>query len=283
MAGRLFVVGTPIGNLEDLSPRAARVLGAVSVVAAEDTRSAQRLLSHLGLHVKAVSYFEGNEASRSAELCARLAAGEDVALISEAGMPGVSDPGERLVRTAAEAGLPIEVIPGPSAAIAALCGSGLPAARFTFIGFLPRVEGKRREELGLLRRNKETLIFYESPARLGDMLRDLAATLGPERRACVARELTKVYEEFVRGTLGALSARYATEPARGEITVVVAGASEEESAVSIDLEAEVDARIAAGNSAKDIAAALALLTGKPKRQIYQLALARAGQRRREPG
>src|SRR5262249_26953943 len=149
--------GTPLGNLSDLSPRAARVLGAAAVVAAEDTRRAQHLLAHVGAHTPTVSYFEGNEAARSVDLVARLVAGEDVALISEAGMPGISDPGERLVRAAVAAGIAVEVVPGPSAALAALVGSGLPAARFTFLGFPPRGEGQRRELFGALARREETL------------------------------------------------------------------------------------------------------------------------------
>lgn len=277
-AGRLFVIATPLGNLEDLSPRAVRILSSVAVVAAEDTRAAQHLFARFSIHTPSVSYFEGNEATRAVELCARLSRGDDVAVISEAGMPGISDPGERLVRAAIDAGATVEVVPGPSAALTALVGSGLPAARFTFVGFLPRTEGKRREELASLRAREETLIFYESPVRTAATLGDLAAVLGGGRRACVARELTKVYEEYVRGTLDELAARYAAEPPRGEVTLVVEGAPPGQSATAIDVEAEVDARLAAGESPKEIAAALALSTGKPKRMIYQLALARKGRR-----
>jgi 16S rRNA (cytidine1402-2'-O)-methyltransferase len=262
----LFVVCTPIGNLEDLSQRAVRVLREAEVIAAEDTRAAQHLLAHSGAGgARLVSFFEGNEARRTEELVRDLLDGKRVALISEAGTPGVSDPGERLVAAAVAAGVRVEVIPGPSAAITALVGSGLPAGRFLFVGFPPRS----------LRGERGTLIFYESPQRLGAALADLAGALGEGRRACVARELTKIHEEYVHDTLGGLAARYAEEPPRGECTVVVAGASEEEAAAasSMDVEAAVRTFLAQGVSAKEIAARLALVTGKPKRQIYQLALA----------
>lgn len=277
-SGTLYVVGTPLGNLEDLSPRAVRVLGQVQVVAAEDTRTAQKLWARFGLSPETVSYFEGNEGSRAAELVARLRAGEDVALISEAGMPAVSDPGERLVRAAVEAGVKVVVVPGPAAAITALAGSGLPTARFTFVGFLPREGPPRGALLARLRGAPETLILYEAPGRTGRTLRDLAESLGGERPACVARELTKVHEEFVRGSLDELAARYQDQPPRGEVTLVVAGAAERTAADQpLDLarlEQEVDSRLAAGQSAREIAAALALLSGRPRRQLYQLALAR---------
>jgi 16S rRNA (cytidine1402-2'-O)-methyltransferase len=273
--GTLFVVGTPLGNLDDLSPRAVRVLGAAKVVAAEDTRTAQKLWARFGIAPHTVSYFEGNEASRAAELVERLRAGDDVALISEAGMPGVSDPGERLVREAALAGAKVVVVPGPSAAVTALAGSGLPTARFTFVGFLPQKQEARDALLARLRPSPETLIFYEAPGRTAATLADLARHLGGARRACVARELTKIHEEYLRGTLDALSTRAGEAAPRGEVTLVVEGAPEGASAEApIDLEREVDARLAAGQSPREIAAALALATGKPRRQLYQLALAR---------
>ena len=275
--GRLFVVGTPLGNLEDLSPRAIRVLGEVALVAAEDTRTAQKLFARFGIATKTTSYFEGNEAERSAWLVERMVGGDHIALISEAGMPGVSDPGERLIAAAVAAGVAIEVIPGPSAAITALVGSGLPTGRFTFVGFLPRERGDQIAVLSRFRLVEETLVFYEAPGRTAATLVLLAESLSPSRKACVARELTKIHEEFVRGTLAELASRYETEPPRGEVTIVVAGASSDERAeegAPIDLEADVDARLAAGQSPKDIAAALALKTGKPRRAIYQLALAR---------
>jgi 16S rRNA (cytidine1402-2'-O)-methyltransferase len=273
--GRLYIVATPLGNLEDLSPRAARVLAGVALVAAEDTRTVQHLYARIGARPATVSYFEGNEEARAGELLARLAAGDDVALVSEAGMPGISDPGERLVRRAVAAGIAVEVVPGPSAVTTALVGSGLPSGRFSFVGFLPRAAGERAALLARLRDRDETLVFYEAPSRTAATLADLAAMLGDGRRACIARELTKVHEEYLRGTLGELAARAATAPPRGEVTLVVEGAPAGAAAAPpLDVEAEVDARLARGESPKELAAALALATGKPRRQIYQLALAR---------
>jgi 16S rRNA (cytidine1402-2'-O)-methyltransferase len=264
----LFVVGTPIGNLEDLSPRAARVLREVSLVAAEDTRSAKILLTHAGSSARVTSYFEGNEAARSDDILRALGSG-DVALISEAGMPGVSDPGERVIAAAIAAGHRVEVIPGPSAALAALVASGLPTARFTFLGFPPREEGARRELFGTLRGEAGTMIFYEAPDRVGATLADLAAALGEDRRASLGRELTKIHEEHVRGTLAELAARYADTPPRGECTLVVQGGTV---TAEIDVEAELRALLAQGLGPKDAAARLVVKTGKPRRVLYQLAL-----------
>ncbi len=271
--GTLYVVATPIGNLEDVTVRAKRILGSVTLVAAEDTRAAQHLLGHLGISVRVISYFEGNEARRSEELVAQLALGQDIALISEAGLPSVSDPGQRLVAAARAAAIAVVVLPGPNAALTALVGSGLPTERFYFCGFLPRQSGPRREQLSQLRTLDATLLFYEAPGRVGETLADLVAVFGENRQVCLARELTKIYEEYVNGTLGELAQRYAPEPPRGEVTLVVAGSTETRAA-EIDVEAEVDRRLVSGDSAKEIAAALALLTGLPRRQIYQLALAR---------
>ncbi len=272
MSGILYVVPTPIGNLEDITLRALRILGEVDLIAAEDTRSAQHLLQHHQISKRTVSFFDGNEAARSESLVERLRAGEKIALISEAGTPGVSDPGQRLVARAVEAGLPVVVLPGASAAVTALVGSGLPTDAFHFAGFLPRAEGARQQAIGRLRALDATLIFYEAPGRTGATLADLAAGLGESRRACLARELTKIYEELVRGTLGELARRYAEVAPRGEVTLVVEGATSPVD--EIDIEAEVRRRLDAGESPKEIAAALALATGKPRRQIYQLVLAR---------
>jgi 16S rRNA (cytidine1402-2'-O)-methyltransferase len=270
LIGTLYLVATPIGNLEDITLRALRVLGEVAVVAAEDTRAAQHLLDRHKVRARELtSCFEGNEAQRSEALIARLRAGDDVALISEAGTPGVSDPGARLVERAVAAGIRVVPIPGPSAAIAALIASGLPTDEFHFVGFPPRERGPRRERFGALRGSAATLILYESPNRTAETLADLADALGGERRACVARELTKIHEELRRATLAELAAHYASEAPRGEVTILVEGGSE---APAIDLEAEVRRRVAAGENAKEIAAALSLATGKPRRQIYQLAL-----------
>ena len=276
MPGTLFVVGTPIGNLEDLSLRAARVLREVSVIFAEDTRAAKTLLAQvdaLGATNPArrvTSYFEGNEAARASELAGALVDGKHCAVISEAGMPGVSDPGAYAIEAAIAAGARVEVIPGPSAALAALVGSGLPSGRFTFLGFPPRDAGARRELFGTLRDEIATMIFYEAPDRVGAALADLAAALGADRRASLGRELTKLHEEHVRGTLGELAARYADTAPRGECTLVVAGGTA--AAPTVDIEAELRRLLASGLGPKDAAARLVVVTGKPRRQLYQLAL-----------
>jgi 16S rRNA (cytidine1402-2'-O)-methyltransferase len=277
--GTLFVVGTPIGNLEDISPRVARILGAVALVAAEDTRSAARLYTHLGIRKpKVISFFEGNEAERSAELSAALERGDDVAVISEAGMPGVSDPGERAVRAAVDLGARVEVIPGPVAAISALVGSGLPTAPFLFIGFPPRDAGPRRQLFGRLRGQQATIVLYESPERAAACLADLAAGFGADRRVVLARELTKRHEEYVRGTASELATALAASPPRGECTIVVEGAAEGE-AVEVDVEAELRALLDQGLGPKDAAQRLVVVTGKPRRQLYQLALSLQRERR----
>ncbi|HEU0032386.1 MAG TPA: 16S rRNA (cytidine(1402)-2'-O)-methyltransferase [Kofleriaceae bacterium] len=276
MPGTLYIVGTPIGNLEDLSLRAARILREADLIAAEDTRAAKVLLAQvdaLGTPNPArrvISYFEGNEAERAAELGAALAAGQRVAVISEAGMPGVSDPGAYAIAAAIEAGARVEVIPGPSAALAALVGSGLPSDRFTFLGFPPRESGARRALFGTLRDDVATLIFYEAPDRVGATLGDLRDALGAERRASLGRELTKLHEEHVRGTLGELAARYADTPPRGECTLVVEGGAGP--AIAVDIEAELRRLLDEGLGPKDAAARLVVVTGKPRRQLYQLAL-----------
>ena len=272
----LYIVGTPIGNLEDLSLRAARILREADLVAAEDTRSAATLLRYVdGLGAvnpqrRVISYFEGNEAERSEEIVRALAAGQKVAVISEAGMPGISDPGARVVDAALEAHARVEVIPGPSAVLAALVASGLPTDRFTFFGFPPREAGARRELFGTLRDEVATLIFYEAPDRVGATLADLAAALGEHRRASLGRELTKLHEEHVRGTLAELAAKYADTPPRGECTLVVEGGSGH--APAIDIEAELRKLLAEGLGPKDAAQRLVIKTGKPRRQLYQLAL-----------
>ncbi len=280
MPGTLYVVGTPIGNLEDLSPRAARVLREVELIAAEDTRAAKVLLAHAdaagGVNParRVVSSFEGNEAERAVELADAPRAGRRVAVNSEAGMPGVSDPGARAVEAAIAAGARVEVIPGPSAALAALVASGLPSHRFVFLGFPPREAGARRELFGTLRGEPSTMIFYEAPDRVADTLADLAAALGGVRRASLARELTKLHEEHVRGPLAELAARYAGAAPRGECTLVVEGAAATAAAAAaaIDIEAELGRLLDQGLGPKDAAARLVIVTGKPRRHLYQLAL-----------
>lgn len=278
-AGTLYVVATPIGNLEDITYRAVRVLGEVRVVAAEDTRTAVHLLQHFGLRPdKVISYFEGNEARRAAEFVARLQAGDDIAVVSEAGMPGISDPGRRLVAAALDAGVSVVVVPGPSAVVTALVASGLPSERFLFLGFPPREAGPRRELFGALRGERATMVFYEAPGRVGSAFADLADALGATRPAALARELTKFHEQIVRESLGDLAARYAETPPLGECTLVVAGASEAEveQVAGFDVEAAARALLAEGMSPKEVAARLAVQTGKPRRQLYQLALVLRG-------
>ena len=279
MSGTLFVVGTPIGNLEDLSLRAARILREADVVAAEDTRSAKTLLAHVDAlgptnpARRIVSLFEGNEAERSVALVQALSEGKKVAVISEAGMPGVSDPGARAVAAAVTSGAKVEVIPGPSASLAALVGSGLPSDRFTFLGFPPREQGARQALFGTLRGEIGTMIFYEAPDRVGATLADLAAAFGDDRRASLGRELTKLYEEHVRGSLGELSKKYADVSPRGECTLVVEGGRATDA--EIDVEAELEKLLAQGLGPKDAAQRLVVVTGKPRRQLYQLALSLA--------
>jgi 16S rRNA (cytidine1402-2'-O)-methyltransferase len=284
VAGTLYVVATPIGNLEDLSPRAARVLREAELVAAEDTRAVQVLLDRAdaGGEVcagrRVTSVFEGNEAARAEAIVSELAAGKDVALVSEAGTPGVSDPGERVVRAVIDAGFAVVPVPGPVAAIAALVASGLSAAQFRFVGFPPREAGARAELFGQLRGDAATLLLYEAPDRVGATLATMVEAFGGARRACVSRELTKKFEEHVRGTVAELAARFAETAPRGECTIVVEGAAEGEGAAVVDLEGEVRALLASGLGPKDVAQRLVAKTGRPRRELYQLALALA----REP-
>jgi 16S rRNA (cytidine1402-2'-O)-methyltransferase len=278
MAGVLYLVATPIGNLEDMTHRAVRVLSQVAVIAAEDTRAAARLLGHFQIRgPRVVSMFEGNEAGRAQALLAELAAGRDVAVISEAGMPGISDPGERLVAAAAGAGVRVEAVPGAVAATTALVASGLPTGRFLFLGFPPRESGARQQLFGTLRREVATMIFYEAPDRVAATCADLAAALGSDRPAVLARELTKRHEELVRAPVGELAARYAAEPPRGECTLVVQGAAASADtgtgeAGLDDISAQMSALLAQGLGPRDAAARLVVVTGKPRRQLYQLAL-----------
>jgi 16S rRNA (cytidine1402-2'-O)-methyltransferase len=222
-AGTLYLVGTPIGNVEDLSPRALRILGAVTVVAAEDTRHTRALLSRFGVHAALVSYHDHNKDGRTPELVARLLAGDSVAVVSDAGSPGISDPAFTLVRAAVAEAVPVVPVPGPSSALCALEVSGLPTDRFAFEGFLPRKPGRRRARIAELRNDPRTLIFFESPHRLAAALRDLLEGIG-DRPASVSRELTKKFEETRRGPLSGLLAWVGECPPRGEFVVVVGGA-----------------------------------------------------------
>ncbi|MGH0034434.1 MAG: 16S rRNA (cytidine(1402)-2'-O)-methyltransferase [Myxococcota bacterium] len=274
--GVLRIVATPIGNLEDITLRALRVLAEADLVLAEDTRRTRVLLERHGVTARPVSLHAHNEASRIARTLEVLAAGGSVVLVSDAGTPLVSDPGERLAAAAVEAGVRVESVPGASAVTAALAGAGLPSTPFAFLGFPPRKRGAREALFDAYRGRPETLVLFESPRRLGSTLAELAARLGP-RRACVARELTKRHEEWVRGSLDELARRF-SEGARGEITLVVAGASEAEEAAcegasSVDVDRAVRELVAEGHSPKEIAARLAPETGLRKRDLYARALA----------
>jgi len=225
MPGTLYIVATPIGNLEDITLRALRLLKEADLVAAEDTRHTRMLLTHFGIETPLIAYHQHSEAGRTDNLVRRMAEeGQTIALVTDAGTPGVSDPGVELVRAALAAHVPVVPIPGASAALCALVGSGLPPARFAFEGFLPRTKSSRRAKLAALAQGEtRTLIFYESPQRIAETLSEMAAAFGPERPAAVGRELTKKFEEFVRGPLAEVSAHFAAHAARGEITVVVQG------------------------------------------------------------
>ena len=219
--GRLYLVGTPIGNLGDITARALEVLRTVDLIAAEDTRQTAKLLNHFELHVPMASYHEHNAARREPELLERLGRGERIALVTDAGMPAISDPGASLVHSAAERGIEVQVVPGPSALTSALALSGLEATRFVFEGFPPREGKARRRLLRQLVGEHRAIVFFEGPHRLGATLRDLAAILGPDRPVAVCRELTKLHEEVFRGTLAEAAAHYAAHPPKGEATLVV--------------------------------------------------------------
>lgn len=222
--GKLVLVGTPIGNLEDTSPRALRTLEEADLVACEDSRRTRKLLSHFGTRVRdLVVYNEGNERRRAEELVARIEKGATVALVSDAGMPGLSDPGYRLVKACVDRGLTVEVVPGPTAVVSALAVSGLPTGRFVFEGFLPRKKGERRRRIEELGTEQRTIVLFESPHRIEDSLSDLLDVLG-DRPAALVRELTKMYEEAQRGSLSELLQRARDESPRGEIVLVIGGA-----------------------------------------------------------
>ena len=222
MPGTLFIVATPIGNLEDITLRALRVLREVDVIAAEDTRATRKLLAKYEIHTKLVSYYQGREGEKTESVVGRLAAGENVALVSEAGTPCISDPGFPLVRRAVEEGIRVEPVPGVSAAIAALSAAGLPTDRFTFAGFLGDKPGKRRKALEELRGLPHTLVLYVSKWKAAKHIADCLEILG-DRRACLCRELTKMYEEFRRGTLSELLASVEQETPKGEMTLLIEG------------------------------------------------------------
>ncbi|MGW0731543.1 16S rRNA (cytidine(1402)-2'-O)-methyltransferase [Streptomyces sp. NPDC002851] len=282
--GTLVLAGTPIGDPADAPPRLAAELARADIVAAEDTRRLRRLTQALGVQPagRIVSYFEGNEAARTPELVEALADGARVLLVTDAGMPSVSDPGYRLVAAAVERDLRVTAVPGPSAVLTALALSGLPVDRFCFEGFLPRKAGERLGRLREVADERRTLVYFEAPHRLDATLAAMAEAFGAERRAAVCRELTKTYEEVKRGTLGELAA-WAAEGVRGEITVVVAGA--EESTAELDAEElvrRVRVREEAGERRKEAIAAVAQAAGLPKREVFDAVVAAKNAERSGP-
>ena len=270
--GALVLVATPIGNLDDLAPRAVRALAEADLVVCEDTRRTGRLLVAAGVgHRPLLAVHDHNEAAQVGAVLARLRAGDTVAVVTDAGLPGISDPGERLVRAAAAEGFEVTVVPGPSAAMAGLVASGLPTGRFVFEGFLPRRGSGREERLGALTGEQRTVVLYEAPHRLARTLADLARTLGGGRRVALARELTKLHEEVWRGTLGAAVERCAEVVPRGEYVVVVEGAEPPGPAGDGELAAALAARTAAGLSTRDAVTEVATVFSVSRRRVYALA------------
>ena len=268
-----MVVSTPIGNLGDLSPRAVETLRCADLICCEDTRRTRELLAHAGLKGKRlVSLHAHNEASRVPQVVERLSEGDTVALVSDAGTPSVSDPGERLIAGVLAAGIRVSAIPGPSAVLAALVSSGFPPARFCFEGFLPRKGPERRKRIQEIGSETRTVVLYEAPGRVAGTLRDLVIACGSDRPAAVARELTKLHEQVWRGTLGEAVAEYDSAPPRGEVVLVVAGAEAQPHASDEQLIESLRHRLAAGDSARDAAAAVAAESGVARRHAYRLAV-----------
>jgi 16S rRNA (cytidine1402-2'-O)-methyltransferase len=269
--GTLYIVATPIGNLEDMTFRAVRIIREVDLIAAEDTRHTRKLLSHFGISTPLTAYHDHNETLKTAYLLERLKEGQSVAIVTDAGTPCIADPGFRIVRAAAIEGIRVVPVPGASAAMAALSASGLPTDEFTFAGFLPAKGGKRRERLTELKAERRLLVFYEAPHRLVASLADMAEVFGP-REAIVCRELTKIYEEFNRGLLPELVQRYGETPARGEVVVLVAP-GEPEAEPSVDVEGMLKGLLAGGATVKDAVKLVATATGQPRSAVYATALA----------
>lgn len=268
VAGTLYLVGTPIGNLGDMSDRARRTLAEVDLIAAEDTRRTGRLLAHFGIKAKVVSLFEGNERVRSAELLRRLRDDRDVAVVSDAGMPGLSDPGFPLVRACVEEGIDVRVVPGPSAVVTALVVSGLAVDRFVFEGFLPRKAGDRRSRLRALRGDPRTVVLFESPHRLATLLRDVLVELG-DRPMVLARELTKLHEEVIRGRVSEVLAHLADHDLKGEVVVVISGETAPPELDLDELAAEAQALVAAGMKKRAAATEVARRYGVSANEIYR--------------
>ncbi len=274
MAGTLYLVPTPIGNLGDISQRCREILESADFIAAEDTRVTLKLLNHLGIKKSLVSYYEHNKAYKGDKILERLLAGETCALVSDAGTPAISDPGKDLVRQCADAGIPVCAIPGPCAAITALCVSGQPTDRFCFEGFLSTAKKSRREHLDSLRSEQRTMIFYEAPHKLLATLEDMAAAFGPDRPISLCRELTKLHEEVIRTTLGQAVEAYAQTPPKGEFVLVLAGAPpvEKQSASEEDAAALVARLMEEGLSRKDAVKQAAARLDLPKNVVYEIAL-----------
>ncbi|MBL8227716.1 MAG: 16S rRNA (cytidine(1402)-2'-O)-methyltransferase [Bryobacterales bacterium] len=269
MIGTLYLVATPIGNLEDLSPRAARILNEAGLIACEDTRQTRKLLDHLGISRPMVSLHEHNEQARVSDLISRMQQGVSVALVSDAGTPAISDPGYRLVHEAVALGISVSSIPGPNAAVAALCASGLPTDSFYFAGFFAHKRNQRIQQLEKLKDLTATLIFYETPHRIVEALEDVAGVLGG-RDVVVARELTKLHEEYLRGTAQSIRETLAARPSiRGEFTVLIGKASAPPAPAG-DAVSAVNAYIAQGMSRMDAIKAVAKDRGLPKREVYRL-------------
>lgn len=267
----LYLVSTPIGNLEDITLRALRVLKEVDLIACEDTRHTRKLLDHFGIRKPVISYHEHNEQTRAAELAGRLAQGESIAIVTDAGTPGISDPAYRIVRAAIEQGVEVVPIPGPAALIAGLVSSGLPTDSFYFGGFLPPRKGARRTRLNELRSERSTLVFYESPHRIREALSDAEEVLG-DREASLARELTKLHEQFLRGRLSEIRARLDAQSPRGEMTLVIAGCGDDNlyATQQISLTAQVDKLMNdQGLTRSDALKAVARSRGLSKREAYQ--------------
>ena len=271
--GKLYLVGTPIGNLEDITLRAIRILKEVDCIAAEDTRRTGKLLQHLQIKTPQISYHEHNQDRRTPELIARLQQGEEIALVTDAGMPSISDPGVELVSAAIAANIPVIPIPGPTAAISALAASGMPTERFTFEGFLPSKESERQERLELLRSETKTVILYEAPHRILKTLTDLAAVVG-NREIVLARELTKIHEEFWRGSIGDAIAMYTNQrQPKGEYTLVLKGIAETSLISSeVEIKQELQQLLDRGMTRSQASRHLAKLTPLSRREIYQLDL-----------
>ena len=271
--GTLYLVATPIGNRGDITLRAVQILKQVDRIAAEDTRHSGQLLTYLQISTPLLSYHEHNQAQRTPQILAFLKAGESIALITDAGMPGISDPGQMLVQACITTGISVVPIPGPTALITALVASGLPTGRFVFEGFLPSQPKGRQDRLAQLRTEERTLVFYEAPHRLERMLADLSQALGVDRQVVVARELTKRFEAFWRGTVAEAVEHYRRHPAKGEITLVVAGADLQVSTISTqDIVDELRCLLMAGYSRSQASRQIARQFQRERREIYQLAL-----------